>query len=350
MSTGESGGNVEAFSAEATLVKNFQASTLRSTSVLHFTGGLVAIPVEIGGFILGPGAVTSEGLTYIGPFSRQDIDTTAAQAGCYYVGTNQINEGSGPERSQFWYPTIGSIRASEQSSDSWSAISNQAHIAQDKEYSCIARYLCISLRSASLRLRDVSNLHKEQLEWALLRHRRSGERFANIALHDLYLSMHSLLAEMCSARDYLVQLAAKRIGAKPGTDSLAKLQEWLKKEKNRSARDDAMIQLLTNAVGSKESPGWLAQLGEMRNMFIHRQPMAAHPDSAALLFRSIATKHGFLPSVRLSRYARGEKFVEGEDPFVTFLRFWLGLEALSQASVLLSPYAAEHPCFVVADE
>ncbi|WP_267105201.1 hypothetical protein [Xanthomonas sacchari] len=331
-------------------ITSFKKSKIRATQVLCFTGGLIAMPVEIGGFILGPMAFNGHDLVYEGPLPLPDIHSLAKQAGFYYVGAKEIHEDGGPERSQFWYPSVGEVRASEQSADSWAAIAAQARAAQDDEYSCIAKYLSISLRSAGWRLRDIGDLHHEQLRWALLRNRSSGERFANVALHDLYLAMHSFLTEICSARDYLVQIAARRVCAKRTIDGLARLQEWLKKGNNFYARDDAMIKMLIAAVGSEESPGWLAQLGEMRNMFIHRQPMAASSDSAALLFRRVAAGCGFIPIIRLSRYSRGEEFAESEDPFIAFLRFWIEFESLSQASVVLSRYTAEPPRFVVADE
>lgn len=330
-------------SQKPTLISNLKRSTVQVTEVFHFTGGLIALPVAGGGFVLGPVHAAGE-LGYVGTMSFDDICKVASVAGCYFVGVNQVHA-TGPERSEFWTPNLGGAGIVEQTSDSWAGIANQAHEAQDPAFADIARYLCISIRSAGWRLREVSRLHNEQLQWALLSARSSGSRYSNIPIFDLYLAVHSLVAEMCAARDYLSQIAAIRVGAKPGTDSLARLCSWLDKAANAAARSDPMAALLLAANGSADSPGWLAQLGEMRNQFMHRQPMAANPDASALLFRTVATQKGLLPTIRLSRFLRGEANVDSEDPFVSLLRFWLSMEGLSRACVPLARYPVVHPHF-----
>ena len=100
-------------------------------------------------------------------------------------------------------------------------------------------------------------------------------------------------------------------------------------------------------VGS-DAPKWLAELGEMRNTFMHRQPMAANPDAAALLYRIVQTRGGPIPTIRLSRFSRGERIVDGEDPFVSLLRYWHSLEELSRASIPFARYSAVHPHFSAA--
>ncbi len=109
-----------------------------------------------------------------------------------------------------------------------------------------------------------------------------------------------------------------------------------------------MVALLRAANGTSDSPKWLAELGEMRNTFMHRQPMAANPDAAALLYRIVETRGGPIPTIRLSRFSRGEVIVEGEDPFVSLLRYWHSLEELSRASIPFARYSAVHPHFSAA--
>jgi hypothetical protein len=114
---------------------------------------------------------------------------------------------------------------------------------------------------------------------------------------------------------------------------------------NQAAKNDLMVQLLLSATGTDEAPGWLAKLGELRNQFMHRQPMAANPEAAALLFRTVATQRGLIPVIRLSRFGKGEDAAENEDPFVALLRFWFSLEALSRACIPHAPYLPIHPVF-----
>lgn len=328
-------------------ISNLRMNKVRTTHVRYFTGGLISIPVEGGSYVLGPVEQSSEAFSYYGPYSFPEACLYASQAGCYYVGANEIAESTSPERSEFWYPNIGNGSAVDQSSDGWAGVAFQARQAGDERASNVARYLSISLSSASRRMRDVAKLLNEQLGWAILSKKKSGVRFSNVAVHDLYLAIHSLLAEMCSARDYLSLMAARRVHAKEGTDSLARLIEWLKKPSSNSARSDPLVQLLLSASYDGDQPGWLTKLTELRNQIAHRQPLGADPAAAALLFERVATSGSLLPRIRLARFSGGgEKIEDGEDPFVALLRYWLELESLSQASLAWSTHGRGHPHFV----
>jgi hypothetical protein len=203
------------------------------------------------------------------------------------------------------------------------------------------------MASASRRLRDVALLLNEQLGWAISSQRESGSRYSNIAIHDLYLAIHSLLAEMCSARDYLCQLSARRVMAKDSVDNMARLQSWLSKAANAAAREDPLVKLIRDAAGSESNPGWLAKLSDLRNRIMHRQPLGANPEAAAMLYRLVATSRGLVPNVRLARFKQGREILDDEDPFVALLRYWLELEKLAQASLRYAPYRGEHPHCVV---
>lgn len=326
-------------------ISNLKVGAVESTHIRYFTGGIIAIPVEVGGYVVGPIGLANGALEYLGPYPFEEVGRLAHQAGCYYVGCNEISS-SGPERSEIWYPHIGNTGATEHSADSWAGVAFQAREAGDDHSTGIARHISISVASASRRLRDVALLLNEQLQWAIKSQRASGHRYSNIAIHDLYLAIHSLLSEMCSARDYLCQLAAKRVGAKESTDNLARLQNWLSKTSNADARGDALVKLIQGAAGTEADPGWLTKLSDLRNQITHRQPLGANPEAAALLYQQVATSGGLVPRIRLARFKRGQEVADGEDPFVALLRYWLELEKLSQASVSWALYGAEHPHFV----
>lgn len=327
-------------------VSNLTFGTVRTTHIRHFTGGLIGIPVEGGSYVLGPISSANDGFGYLGPCPFEQICELASQADCYYVGCNEISASSGPERAEFWYPHIGSAGATEQSADSWAGVAFQASEARDDCSSRIARHVSISMASASRRLRDVALLLNEQLGWAIRSQRASGSRYSNIAIHDLYLAIHSLLAELCSARDYLCQVGAMRVKAKDGVDNLARLQRWLSKTANSVANEDPLIKLIQSAAGSEANPGWLTELSKLRNQITHRQPLGANPEAAALLYQQVATCRGLLPRVRLARFKRGQETADGEDPFVALLRYWLELEKLAQESLPYAPYRVEHPHFM----
>lgn len=275
--------------------------TAKVTHSRHFTGGLVALPVQGGDYVIGPVGLANNEFEYLGPYPFEEICKVAHEACGFYVGCNELSVSSGPERNEFWYPNIGNTRAPEHSADSWAGVAFQAREARDDCSSLVARHLSISMASASRRLRDVALLLNEQLGWAIKSHRASGSRYSNIAIHDLYLAIHSLLAEMCSARDYLCQLSARRVIAKNNIDNMARLRSWLTKAANAAAREDPLIKLIQVAAGSEANPGWLTELSDLRNQIMHRQPMGANPEAAALLFQQVATSRGLVPRVRLAR-------------------------------------------------
>ncbi|MFC3816621.1 hypothetical protein [Lysobacter sp. GCM10012299] len=321
-----------------------KTGTVLATDVFHFTGGIIGRPLVAGGIVIGPiGGPT--GPQYIGPMSFAEACVAASDAGSYFMGTNQIHANDGPERSEFWYPNLGSEGAQRQSSDTWSAIAYTASTAGDSVSSELARYLAMSMRCAGWRLREVSRLHNEQLEWALISGRKSGSRFSNIAIFELHLAIHSLLGELCAARDYLAHIAAIRVGAKAGTDCLAWLQRWLAKPANAQALDDPLITLLREASGDAASPGWLMDLGELRNRVTHRQPMAANPDVTALWLREIATRKGMMATIRLAPSRSASEEVR-EDPSVSVLRFWLAMEAMCRRAATHMAYEPSIPHFI----
>lgn len=73
--------------------------------------------------------------------------------------------------------------------------------------------------------------------------------------------------------------------------------------------------------------------------------MAANPNAAALLYRIVQTRSVPIPTIRLSRFSKGEAIVDGEDPFVALLRYWHSLEELSRACVPFARYLAVPPHF-----
>ena len=326
-------------------ISNLVMRPVQAMRVLHFTGGLVSLPLEGGGWSLGPIGASEKGFRFLKPMPEAQVHTLAHQAGTYFVGSKVVYKDSGPERDECWYPHIGNTGAREQSSDAWSAIAFRASRAKDENTAELARYLCICMRSASQRLCEVSDLHHEQLRGALIRGRKPGERFSNRALHDLHLAIHSLLAELSSARDYLSRLAARRNGAPNHVDSLRDLRKWLDTPAGSHAKADDMIAMLEEAQGTDQQFGWLRRMTKLRNKVTHQRPMGADPQAGALRFQYVATASGLLPRIRLTPWSALKEVPEGEDPFLELLRFWLGMEALSHGSAHLMDYPVEHPHF-----
>ena len=197
---------------------------------------------------------------------------------------------------------------------------------------------------ASIRLRDVARGHHRQLGWALMEGRSPNRSFSNLALTDLYLAFHSLATELCAARDYLAQIAGLHCGAKRSLDSMAWFYEWLIRPANAGKGADPLTVLLTDAWGPKDVPGWLRELGEVRNQLVHRQPMSANPDTAALALIQHATPSGALFTIRLApKICKGVDLQALMDPFRKLLDLYNAFEQLAVKASAVARYKAVLP-------
>lgn len=318
---------------------NTRVSTVRCTETPYFTGGLFAQPVEGGHLALVPTGANERGLTgYIASWS--DILKLTELSDSALVGVNQKFEGEGYAPDEVWQPSTNRSNRGFQAAEAWGAISYQAHCNNDATYAAVARYLSITIHAAGFRLRDVARTHHSQLGWALLEKRKPGSRFSNVAMTDLYLAFHSLASELCSARDHLAKIAIIQCNAKSSIDGMARFEDWLTKPINMDAASEPLTALLLSVYGTKTEPGWLRTMGDVRNEMVHRQPMAANPKTAFLLFSEKTTPAGPVYTIRLTSVEKGEKTV---DPFQTLLDLYKNFESLAISASTLAKYKAEPP-------
>jgi hypothetical protein len=321
----------------ATDIKMGKAS---QSEVYHFTGGLCAHPQTGGAFLVGPVGRNDQGLTgYL--MAWPDVLATMKLCGCQYVGSNQTIETGKAVPTEVWRSGVPQSPGKLHAADSWGAIAHQAHAAKDPTFSDVARYLSVSLQAAGVRLRDVARAHHDQLSWALWDECKPDHRFANMAMTDLYLAFQSLASELCSARDHLARIAGMGCGAEKDIDSMVRLEGWLKGK--AAAASTQLPSALLAALGPKDNPGWLRQLGTVRNEMVHRQPMAANPGAAALRLSETITPTGVLRTIRLVPM---DNSVVGPDPFEQLVGLYNGLESLAIAATAMVPHKPELPLVV----
>jgi hypothetical protein len=130
------------------------------------------------------------------------------------------------------------------------------------------------MRAAGIRLRDASDEYHRQLIAALDRQQLADRRFSNFAMADLQLAFHSLLSEMGSARDYMAAIVGMTLGAPAKIDAASRLVSWLEKPVNAAAASDPQAQMIVHACNENGPDGWLHDLGEYRNQFLHREPLS----------------------------------------------------------------------------
>lgn len=307
------------------------------TDFTYYTGGLVSTPVADGEFGLGP-FQGAEDLQFALFPSEGALTDVIGSLGLRAVGTNRsIHDGAGPSM-EIWIPRT-SIHE-ENGADTWAAISNQAQLSKNGEYAALARYVAVSMLAAGIRLRDVAKCHHEQLKWALMANHSAAAGFTNVQLLDLYVAFHSLVSELCTARDHLARIAALHIGAKESVDNMARLEEWLKKGANSHHMAEPMTKLLIATWGAKETPGWLRKLGDIRNQMVHRQPLAANPDAAMLRLRETITPTlGIVKTIRLAPSPSNDKDLSSiPDPFETLLELSDQMQQLATDAGKLARY------------
>jgi hypothetical protein len=239
--------------------------------VLHMTGGLRGERMR-GGWVIGP--LPGDGAPRAaGPVPDAGVGAVCRNLGVAVFGGDEISEIEPLLPTRIWTPLLP--RLPHTAADTWAWVAAASHAAGDADYAALARNVSISLRAAGIRLRDASDEYHRQLVAALARGEAPGLRFSNFALTDLHLAFHSLLSEMGGARDYLASIAARRVGAPPGIDALNRLAGWVAKPAGRSAAGDPLVAAMLAAWDKSGLDPWLHDLGEYRNLFLHREPLGA---------------------------------------------------------------------------
>ena len=118
-------------------------------------------------------------------------------------------------------------------------------------------------------------------------------RFSNVAVLDLHLACHCLLAEMGSARDYLAMVIAHHASAPPRIDDMKRLRDW------RPSRKVSLPDAVLAALDENSSDPWLDDLAGYRNAFVHRSPVSTIESARRLRLREHETPHGPLRTVTL---------------------------------------------------
>lgn len=143
----------------------------------------------------------------------------------------------------------------------------------------LARSISLSLRNMDISVEQIAEFYNEQLVNHMAAGRLKGERSTKTLDQILYAHVHSFFMHLGAARDYLAALCALRIGKDPQkVDSFARLVETVRQE--HFDRDPMLGLLRTRGyfkvkspVSSKfEAAGWMADVTELRNEFMHRRP------------------------------------------------------------------------------
>jgi len=330
-----------------TEVTDLKVSQSYATEEVHFSGGLRGQLTNLG-WALFPvsGDAETDALVFRTLEAHRSFVTN--ECGLELVGVCvHYRMGGSSLPMDVWEPGSRDPKNGLNAADSWTAISHRALEAGDKEYADRATSIGICAKVAGLRLRDLSNEYHRQLAWALAEGKSIGTWFSNAALFELYADCHSLVAELCAARDHLARIAAIHAGAPSNIDSLARLSEWVGKERNQSRANQPLIEQLLAANGTDDQPGWLFRLSALRNEMLHRLPMGADKRVSGLALEQMSTSQGTITTIRLAEPTHEKPLnVQGTDPLVELSQLSKRFESLLRSAWPHARYPATLQEFV----
>jgi hypothetical protein len=243
--------------------KTFSYSTVPIYDVIHASGGTRWSQRPTGWFALL--RASGEPINFPEVRSQEQFGQFLRSHDLIPIGWEQIQMPQGILRS-IWTLFEGGGHAA----DLWSGIAYAARKANQNEIAEDARNITFALRTSALRIRDVSNEYHHQNILASNGDAKLGKRFANIELFDLYMALHSLLVEMCSARDYLARFISTHIFRQDEATKMSELFRQVSSKKTKHALAEE-IRIICDA---KHPGAWMARLGRFRNLIVHEAPIA----------------------------------------------------------------------------
>ena len=320
-------------------------STVQIMDTLHFTGGLRARRHQ-GGWMIGP-LLKGGDIVEMGPVPESQLNSVAAELSVRVFGADETVMGDPYLPTRIWEPFVGLKPTPGLPTELWANIAHHSSGAGDEGYAELARYVAVCLRAADIRLRDISDGYGAQLLSALNSGMKVDHRFENMPLADLHLAIHSFVAEMGSARDYLAAIVGRQLGAPTNKDSLARLIDWLDADARQAEAAMPVSVTLTKGWVDLEDP-WLKQLTEYRNLFLHRGPMGARGIESAPRLAAFASPYGEVRTLMLPIPRRLEG-TETVDALAQFVRLHWQMFRLAADLTVMSPYSATPKVITKAD-
>lgn len=320
---------------------NFEFSYIESRQVVHLSGGLRGGVYADGHLVIYP---TCDGEVLEFPEAKDASEHRAilSELGLQFVGLEMVHEKDGLEHSQ-WHPYE---TGENDATMIWSGVSHAAASSSDPQLEKLVRKIWFSINASSLRLRDVSQAYHRQNQLAIGREINPSTRFSNVETFDLYMSLHSALVEMCSARDYLAQFIAKRVLKNVQASTMGELYKKLKSlQQPHSLAEE--IQIICN---KKEENGWLARLGQFRDIIVHETPISGLNDELGMKAKVIDTGatllHAIIVSIPRDPIAQDDNFVDA----LSYIRFsYARLSDFSKRVANASGLSTDIPVITDAD-
>jgi|GEM_PF-4131339 len=322
-------------------------SLITKESLHYYSGGLMGSKKDKNIAKIWPIKVNkgSQGTMIIDGVSDDTYLKMLENIGLIWIGTEEIiTKNSIPSRVWTTF-TEGACQTLDVYS-LWSDIAYSAHKAGNIEATKQARKVNFGLISASLRLRDVAKEYHFQLFHALGNGIKPDLRFTNVDILNLFLALHSLLAEMCSVRDGLAGFASRVIFTKTNAvDSMGGLYKQLKKTPVQHPLADKILEICDK----NSQKGWMAWLGQHRDNIMHNAPMPQHHNNDFVSYKLYDVKNINVSDVKLpfltyminSNPYDTSPTSSKVDALVFFRQMFLGLSQFAEVMVAFSPIRPE---------
>lgn len=266
----------------------------------YLSGGLCAATHKGGCLMLRP-TVSGGALLFNRVTDLKGYYAAIRSHGFDLIGTERVSDPDGLLAMGDWYPfDPGRQRTALAVDQLWSQIGNTCRQAGDTSAADLARSITFSLRASALRLRDCAKEYHWQNSNAVVQKQRPGGRFSNIKSFDLDIALHSLLVEMGSARDYLAHFISRQmLKERSPVDAMVALHERAKRGKLPSASPHSvLIDEVLKICDEEHSEGWMARLGEFRNIIVHRSPISSLAERHFLIADTVSVGDHALYQIR----------------------------------------------------
>ncbi len=161
--------------------------------------------------------------------------------------------------------------------DIWSCLANGGFEKGNLKFADICRRICFEIRATSWRLRDISEAYNTELTALCeMKNFNEGTKFETLNSFFIYLSVHALLVEICTLRDYIAEFIASYILQKYLSDSDIKIKTMSglrKKILPIASQDDDLAKELYDITDKNSNDPWLVNLGTYRDLVVHLVPL-----------------------------------------------------------------------------
>jgi hypothetical protein len=169
----------------------------------------------------------------------------------------------------------------------------------------LAASIGLSLRNMDINVEQIAEFYHEQLTDIIASAAGTDKCYGGMQDHNLFAHVHSFFVHAGAARDYLATFIAARLGMEIGSiDSMARLisasgaSHFAADNLLNSLKSRGLAQLRAARKDDWELTGWLKDLSDLRNRFVHRRPYGSHYIEAYGRVVEIAPEQGLYRYVR----------------------------------------------------